>query len=328
MAKFLRQNTASQEIVIGRMVDVADGSTAEDGLTIANTDIDLWKHGATTLADKNSGGATHIAGGIYYATLDATDTNTAGALKIFVQVAGALPWEDSYTVLPEIVYDTFFPAAGGPIPLFGVADWGTAQASAAGTLVHRSGLSLADDILNGSTTFVYSGTGAGQSRTAYDFTGASDTSSISPNWATTPSTDSLYVTFGSPPAGTSGIPAVNVTQLGGDAQSATDLKDFADAGYDPGTNKVQGVVLVDSVTNLNSGIITGSAVTGTLSATVATSDLTGYADDQLIGRVIIWLSGDCEGEASDITDYASASGTLTFTALTTAPANGDTFKIV
>lgn len=41
---------------------------------------------------------------------------------------------------------------------------------------------------------------------------------------------------------------VSVTELGGVAQSATDLKDFADAGYDPATNKVQGVVLVDTTT--------------------------------------------------------------------------------
>ena len=41
---------------------------------------------------------------------------------------------------------------------------------------------------------------------------------------------------------------VDVTQLGGVTQSATDLKDFADAGYDPATNKVQGVVLTDTCT--------------------------------------------------------------------------------
>jgi hypothetical protein len=41
---------------------------------------------------------------------------------------------------------------------------------------------------------------------------------------------------------------VDVTKLGGGAQSATDLKDFADDGYDPSTNKVQGVVLTDTVT--------------------------------------------------------------------------------
>lgn len=40
----------------------------------------------------------------------------------------------------------------------------------------------------------------------------------------------------------------NLTMMGGVAQSATDLKDFADAGYDPTTNKVQGVVLVDTCT--------------------------------------------------------------------------------
>lgn len=48
---------------------------------------------------------------------------------------------------------------------------------------------------------------------------------------------------------------VSVTELGGVAQSATDLKDFADAGYDPGTNKVQGVVLVDTTT-ANSDMVT------------------------------------------------------------------------
>lgn len=43
---------------------------------------------------------------------------------------------------------------------------------------------------------------------------------------------------------------VDVGAIGGDTQSATDLKDFADAGYDPSTNKVQGVVLVDTTTAL------------------------------------------------------------------------------
>lgn len=46
----------------------------------------------------------------------------------------------------------------------------------------------------------------------------------------------------------SGVIAANMTQIGGTAQSATDLKDFADTGYDPSTHKVQGVVLTDTVT--------------------------------------------------------------------------------
>jgi len=40
----------------------------------------------------------------------------------------------------------------------------------------------------------------------------------------------------------------NLTMIGGAAQSATDLKDLADTGYDPSTHKVQGVVLTDGCT--------------------------------------------------------------------------------
>jgi len=46
----------------------------------------------------------------------------------------------------------------------------------------------------------------------------------------------------------SGRPDVNVSHLGGDAQSLADLKDFADAGYDPSTNKLTGAVELDSST--------------------------------------------------------------------------------
>ncbi|MCK5613045.1 hypothetical protein KAR91_64830, partial [Candidatus Pacearchaeota archaeon] len=42
----------------------------------------------------------------------------------------------------------------------------------------------------------------------------------------------------------------DLTQIAGVVQSATDLQDFADSGYDPATNKVQGVVLVDSNTDM------------------------------------------------------------------------------
>jgi len=41
---------------------------------------------------------------------------------------------------------------------------------------------------------------------------------------------------------------VDMLQIGGVAQSATDLKDFADTGYNPATHKVAGVVLTDTTT--------------------------------------------------------------------------------
>lgn len=102
----LKQSTASQEIPLGYFLDSTDGNTEETALSIANTDIKLWKAGATTLANKNSGGATHISNGLYYATLDATDTDTLGPLVIFVHVAGALPIRLECRVMPANVYES------------------------------------------------------------------------------------------------------------------------------------------------------------------------------------------------------------------------------
>lgn len=106
MAIWLRQSTASQEVCLGPFVDSTDGKTAKTGLTIANTDIVLWKMGATSTGTKNSGGGTHMAGGLYSAVLDATDSNTLGGLVAVVNVAGALPVRHEFQVLPANIYDS------------------------------------------------------------------------------------------------------------------------------------------------------------------------------------------------------------------------------
>lgn len=108
MAWPLRQSTASQEVSLGYFLDSTDGNTEETGLTIANTDIKLHKAGATTLANKNSGGGTHISNGVYYVVLDATDTDTIGGLTIYVHVSGALSVKKECVVYDEAVYDVLF----------------------------------------------------------------------------------------------------------------------------------------------------------------------------------------------------------------------------
>jgi hypothetical protein len=72
------------------------------------------------------------------------------------------------------------------------------------------------------------------------------------------------------------------------------------------------------------------ACTGTPTTTSTDTDLTGYSDDQLIGRTVIFTSGNAEGEATDIKDYTNTGGVLDFTgaALAVAPASGDTFVIL
>jgi hypothetical protein len=213
---FLRQSTASQEILLGPFVDFEDGNTAETGLTIANTDIKVWKSGATTEASKNSGGATHIASGRYYAVLDATDTDTLGNLEINVHVAGALAVRRAFTVLPANVFDSIV---------------------------------LGSDKLE-----------------------------------------------------------TDVLQIGGDTQSATDLKDFADAGYDPATNKVQGLVLADAITD-KAGFSLAS--TG-LNAVVMTepADEAGWGDSVVVGIAhLAAIAGHIN--KTYVTRTSSTAGTLT-----------------
>lgn len=121
MTIYLKQSTASQEVLLGPFVDSTDGNTAETGLTIANTDIKLHKTGGTTLANKNSGGATHISNGNYYAVLDATDTDTLGPLAIVVQVSGALAVRHQCVVLAANVYDALI--GGGDLLDVSVTQW-------------------------------------------------------------------------------------------------------------------------------------------------------------------------------------------------------------
>jgi hypothetical protein len=135
--------------------------------------VRLKKNGGAWAQKAAAQTLTHEENGNYEVTLDATDTDTIGLLRLHVHESGALPvWED-FHVLAANVYDSIFGAA----------------------------------------------------------------------------TDKLQV---------------DLVEIGGVAQSATDLKDFADDGYDPSTNKVQGVVTVDTVTaTLASNIVSilGTAVT-------------------------------------------------------------------
>lgn len=75
-------------------------------------------------------------------------------------------------------------------------------------------------------------------------------------------------------------------------------------------------------------IVIGAAATGTLSTTQMTTDLTEATDDHYNGRIIIWTSGVLKDQATNITDYAGIGGLLTFTAVTEAPSNTDSFVIV
>ena len=60
------------------------------------------------------------------------------------------------------------------------------------------------------------------------------------------------------------------------------------------------------------------------------SDLTGFADDELIDAYVLFLSGANKGTSQPVTDYANTNGQFTFAtdAWETAPSDGDVFTII
>lgn len=113
---FLRQST-SQVIRFGPCLDKTDGVTEEVSLTFAQADMRLSKDGGAFAQKNASGNATHDSDGWYSTTLDATDTNTVGELRLNVhQPANMLPVWDRWWVIEEAVYDAHYgAAAAGPL---------------------------------------------------------------------------------------------------------------------------------------------------------------------------------------------------------------------
>jgi hypothetical protein len=103
-------------------------------------------------------------------------------------------------------------------------------------------------------------------------------------------------------------------QLGGVTQSATDLKDFADAGYNPATDKVTGVLLTDTCTT-NSDLVSAAAVVNEWESQSQT-DPTGFHVN------ILEIGGTAQtanDNGSDINDILTDTGTTLNTLILDIP---------
>lgn len=218
--RVLRQSTASQVILLGPFVDDTDFKTAETGLTIANTDINIRKHGGTSFTAKNSGGATHVASGWYHATLDATDTNTLGLLEVVVVESGALQVWKEFMVIPAHAYDSLVANANGPAILSGIIDTGTAQSAASTSITLRAAFSATDDVLIGATVWVYSSTnGLHDRRVITDWDNTTKVATVDA-WTQDPTGTILYAVYATAPGSTSDPLPVDVQTWLGTAPNA------------------------------------------------------------------------------------------------------------
>lgn len=91
----------------------------------------------------------------------------------------------------------------------------------------------------------------------------------------------------------------------------------------------------DALDNLAKSVqgILFATFSGTPTTTSGNTDLSGYLDEELIGRTMYVITGTGAGQVGKVTDYAQTSGVLTYedsegAAFTTAPASGDTLVLV
>jgi len=107
MPRRLRQST-SVDVPIGPFLDETDGKTAETTLTITQPDVRLKKNSAAWAQKAAAQTLTHEENGYYEVTLDATDTNTLGLMRLAVHESGALPVFEDFEVVTANVWDSDF----------------------------------------------------------------------------------------------------------------------------------------------------------------------------------------------------------------------------
>lgn len=141
--------------------------------------------------------AAKIAAGAIGASEIATDAIDADALA-----ADALA-EIADAVLDEAVSGHVTLGTAGAMlqPL----NSGSATAGAAGTITLAAAASATNDLYNGATIQIISGTGAGQARLISDYDGGTKIATVVPNWITNPAAGSIYVVL---PIGSVNVAAI------------------------------------------------------------------------------------------------------------------------
>ena len=357
MAILLKQSTAGQEIPLGYFVDSTDGDTEEGALTIANTDIKIWKNGATTLANKNSGGATHISNGVYYCTLDATDTNTLGPLVIWKNGATTLANKNSggatsisssgvyYCTLDATDTDTLGPMVifvheSGALPVrvecmvvdaitydiqTGAAyNTGTATAGAAGSITIETGLT--DNTVNGSQIWTTGGTGPNQVRQITNYTSTSGLATVSPNWTTNPASGTTYVILPAAPAPTAAgsLARVDLREIAGATVSTTTAQlgvNVVEISEDSTAADNAEAAFDGTGYNVGGGSVVAASVTGAVGSVTGNVGGSVASVTGAVGSVTGAVGSVTGMAASDVGAIKAKTDSLTFTTANQVDAN-------
>lgn len=131
----------------------------------------------------------------------------------------------------------------------------TAQAGASGSITLDASASAVDDFYKGNIVAISSGTGAGQARLITGYTGSTKVATVSPNWATNPSSSSIFTV----------LPFAYVAGLVAALSGAITSSSFAAGAIDASAIATDAIgsaeLAASAVTEIQSGLATSSALT-------------------------------------------------------------------
>lgn len=104
---FLRANTKAN-IRIGPFLDNTDGVTLSSSLTLSRTDVRISKNGGPLNTKAWTPALIYDSYGFYWFALAPADVDTPGRLMILINKTGSLMVIQTYQVVDETIYDTYF----------------------------------------------------------------------------------------------------------------------------------------------------------------------------------------------------------------------------
>lgn len=185
---------------------------------------------------------------------------------------------------------------------------GVATAATASSITFPSTASAVADYYNGAPVEIVRGTGAGQSRTIRDYS-TGRVATIDRDWATNPSTDSVFIVHPqpAPPLSSSILTLSDMLAISGDTAAA----DLLEALYEGGA--------ISSSVNDSTPTTTAFDGASGLSTT----------DDFYNGMMCVFTSGPNAGVPRRVNNYIGSSLTLEFdAAFPSTPVNGNTFVLI
>ena len=323
MSLELRANTAV-DVLIGPHVDSTNGNTPEEGLTIEDEHVLLSKLGQALAAKTDANDAVHDDDGYYNCPLDTTDTNTEGTLVLTTHLSGALPVRHEYMILSEAAWDSKYVAKDNGfmdvnIKTIGRVDTQETEAN-----------NLESACSNYSVTRGLTGTAvpaaAADAATGLPISDAGgldlDVQLANTNEVTAARMGALtdWINAGRLDLILDIIAADTTTNIPAILATIDALIDAIKAVTD---------LMADSASTLLSGTISWDN-TNASTTVFYSDDITEATADHFNGRIVIFLDGALQYQATAITDYAldTGEGKFTVTAVTEAPADDTTFVIV